>query len=42
MDPIPILTLEETSKVGPKTIEKVLSMFPSKKKEKSPLRTQFK
>ena len=29
MDPIPILALEETSKVGPKTIEKVLSMFPS-------------
>ncbi|PXF52960.1 MAG: DNA-protecting protein DprA [Candidatus Methanophagaceae archaeon] len=29
MDPIPILTLEETSKVGPKTIEKVLSIFPS-------------
>lgn len=29
MDPIPILALEETPKVGPKTIEKVLSMFPS-------------
>lgn len=29
MDPISILALEETPKVGPKTIEKVLSMFPS-------------
>jgi len=34
MDPIPILALEETSKVGPKTIEKVLSIFPSKTKRK--------
>ncbi len=29
MDPIHILALEETPKVGPKTIENVLSMFPS-------------
>jgi len=42
MDPIPILALEETSKVGPKTIEKVLSMFPSKTRRKITVRTQFK